>query len=142
MADAPSPFVVVLCTTPSPEVSAELARGLVAAELAACVNVVPGVRSIYRWQGETHDDAESLLVIKTRTQRFDALAQWLTEHHPYAEPEIIALPIAQGSQSYLAWLAAMTSPAGTSEAEAAQETQETRETGETARSQRSKSEAE
>lgn len=108
MADSTTSFVVVLCTTPSPEVSAELARGLVTAELAACVNVISGVRSIYRWQGETHDDAESLLIIKTQAACFDGLAQWIREHHPYSEPEIIALPIASGSQSYLDWVVDMT----------------------------------
>jgi periplasmic divalent cation tolerance protein len=108
MPDTPAPYIVVLCTAPTSDVSAELARGLVEAELAACVNIVPAVRSIYRWQGTTHDDAESLLVIKSRSARFDALAQWLRKHHPYSEPEIIALPIADGSPTYLAWIASLT----------------------------------
>lgn len=102
----------MLCTAPSADVGAQLARGLVEAELAACVNIVPEVRSIYRWQGETHDDAEQLLVIKTRASRFEQLAQWIRSHHPYSEPEIIALPITAGSPSYLAWVAAMTQETG------------------------------
>jgi periplasmic divalent cation tolerance protein len=108
MSDAAPTFVVVLCTTPSPEVSAQLARGLVEAELAACVNILPSVRSIYRWQGATHDDAESMMVIKTRAARVDELTAWLRTQHPYSEPEIIALPISAGSSSYLAWVASLT----------------------------------
>jgi periplasmic divalent cation tolerance protein len=96
--------LVVLCTTPSAEVGAALARKLVEAKLAACVNIIPAVRSIYRWQGETKDDAESQLLIKTRSARFAALEQLLRQQHPYSEPEIIALPIVQGSASYLSWL--------------------------------------
>lgn len=108
MPDSTSTFAVVLCTTPSPDVSAELARGLVEAELAACVNILPGVRSIYRWQGATHDDAESLMVIKTQAARFESLAAWIRSHHPYSEPEVIMLPIAAGSPTYLAWIASLT----------------------------------
>ena len=108
MAESEETFIVVLCTTPSPEVSAELARGIVEGQLAACVNILPGVRSIYRWQGSTHDDSESLMLIKTRAARFDALADWIKKHHPYDEPEIIALAIAAGSPSYLAWIASLT----------------------------------
>ena len=108
MPELTSTFAVVLCTTPSEDVSAQLARGLVEAELAACVNIVPAVRSIYRWQGATQDDAESLMVIKTQAARFDALAEWIRKHHPYSEPEIILLPIHAGSPSYLAWIASLT----------------------------------
>ena len=101
-------FLVVLCTTPSPEVGAELGRGLVEQKLAACVNIVPGLRSIYSWQGETKDDAECQLLIKTRRTRFEALAEYIREHHPYEEPEIIALPVVAGSATYLAWVAGQT----------------------------------
>lgn len=108
MTPSPDSFLVVLCTAPSPEVGAELGRGLVEQKLAACVNIVPGLRSIYHWQGETKDDSECQLLIKTRRARFEALASWIREHHPYSEPEIIALPIVTGSPSYLAWVAAQT----------------------------------
>ena len=108
MSDLSSTFVVVLCTTPNEDVSAQLARGLVETGLAACVNIVPAIRSIYRWQGATQDDAESLMMIKTQAARFEALAAWIREHHPYSEPEVIALPISAGSPSYLAWLASLT----------------------------------
>jgi periplasmic divalent cation tolerance protein len=100
--------LVVLCTTPSAEVGAALARKLVEAKLAACVNIIPAIRSIYRWQGETKDDAESQLVIKTQSVCYPALERLIRDHHPYDEPEIIALPITRGSPSYLSWLRAET----------------------------------
>jgi periplasmic divalent cation tolerance protein len=110
MIDTAETYVVILCTAPDAEVGAELGRGLVDEQLAACVNIVPGVRSIYRWQGATKDDSEVQLLIKTRRGRFEAVAQWLGAHHPYTEPEIIALPILVGTASYLGWLHEQTSP--------------------------------
>ena len=68
------------------------------------MNVVAGVRSFYRWQGNVEDDAEVQLLIKTSRQRFDALERWLTANHPYDVPEIIALPVVAGSAAYLSWL--------------------------------------
>ena len=108
MAESTESHVVVLCTVPTPEVGAEIGRGLVEGKLAACVNIVPGLRSIYVWDGETKDDSECQLLIKTRQGRFDALASWIRAHHPYSEPEILALPILAGSSSYLAWISAQT----------------------------------
>lgn len=96
--------ILVLSTAPDADVAARLARGLVDGKLAACVNVIGGLRSFYRWEGEVHDDAEVQLLIKSRQHRFDALEAWLREHHPYDIPEIIALPIGGGSKDYLAWL--------------------------------------
>ena len=102
--------IVVLCTAPADaECAAELARGLVEARLAACVNLIPGVRSFYRWEGAIQDDPEVQLVIKTRRGRFAQLEAWLNEHHPYDVPEILALPIAQGATPYLDWLEKQTS---------------------------------
>ena len=99
--------LVVLCTAPAdPEVSARLARGLVASRLAACVNVIAGLRSFYRWEGEVQDDPESQLLIKTTAARLDALKAHLEEHHPYDVPEILALPVREGSTAYLAWVRA------------------------------------
>lgn len=95
---------LVLCTAPDADVAARLARGVVEAKLAACVNVIGGVRSYYVWKGELSDDSEVQLVIKTRKTHLAALEAHLFEHHPYEVPEILALPIAQGSRSYLAWL--------------------------------------
>ncbi|ABS25388.1 divalent-cation tolerance protein CutA [Anaeromyxobacter sp. Fw109-5] len=97
--------LVVLVTAPSPEQAAELARALVEERLAACGNVVPAVRSIYRWEGKVHDDAEALLVLKTTRGRFEALRERVLALHPYDVPEVLALPVEAGSAPYLAWLA-------------------------------------
>lgn len=100
--------LVVLVTTPTPERAAEIARALVDERLAACGNVVPGLRSIYRWEGKVQEDAEALLVLKTTRARFDALRARVLALHPYELPEVIALPIEAGSAPYLAWIAAET----------------------------------
>jgi len=97
--------LVVLSTFPSADKAAEVARALVDAKLAACVNIVPAIRSIYRWQGAVSDDAETLAIIKTTTERYAALAELLTSLHPYDVPEMLALPVAAGHAPYLAWLA-------------------------------------
>lgn len=98
--------VVVLCTLPSPEVAAEVARAVVGERLAACVNLVPAVRSIYRWEGAVEDATETLAIIKTTAEGYAALAARVTELHPYAVPELLALPVAAGHAPYLAWVAA------------------------------------
>ncbi|HEX9050084.1 MAG TPA: divalent-cation tolerance protein CutA [Anaeromyxobacter sp.] len=100
--------LVVLVTTPSPERAAEIARTLVEERLAACGNVVPGLRSIYRWEGKVQDDAEALLLLKTTRARFDALRDRVLALHPYEVPEVIALPVEAGSAAYLAWIAGET----------------------------------
>lgn len=101
---------LVLCTCPDIVVAETLARRVVAEHLAACVNLVPQLRSIYRWQGEIHDDAEVLLLIKTTAARFDALRQRLLELHPYELPEIVAVNIDSGLPRYLDWIAQQTRP--------------------------------
>jgi periplasmic divalent cation tolerance protein len=100
--------VVVLVTTPTPERAAEIARAVVEERLAACGNVVPGLRSIYRWEGKVQDDAEALLVLKTTRARFELLRERVLSLHPYQVPEVIALPVEAGSAPYLAWIAAET----------------------------------
>jgi periplasmic divalent cation tolerance protein len=100
--------LVVLVTAPSAEKAAELARALVEERLAACGNVVPGLRSIYRWEGKVHDDAEALLVLKTTRARFEALRDRVLALHPYEVPEVLALPVEAGSAAYLAWIGAET----------------------------------
>jgi periplasmic divalent cation tolerance protein len=97
--------VVVLSTFPDAEKAAEIARVLVDEQLAACVNLIATVRSIYRWQAAVHDDAEALAIIKTTADCYPALAARLAELHPYEVPEIIALPLTEGHPPYLAWLA-------------------------------------
>jgi periplasmic divalent cation tolerance protein len=97
--------LVVLSTFPDAETAARVARTLVDERLAACVNLVPVVRSIYRWQGAISDDAEALAIIKTTADRYAALAARIAALHPYQVPEIVALPLAGGHPPYLAWLA-------------------------------------
>jgi len=98
--------VVVLVTAPDATSGGELARALVAERLAACANLVPGVRSIYRWEGEVQDDAEVLLVIKTAAGRLGAVVERVTALHPYDVPEVLALPAGGGSAAYLEWVVA------------------------------------
>ncbi len=100
--------LVVLVTAPSAEEAAAIARAVVGERLAACGNVVPAIRSIYRWEGELHDDAEALLVLKTTRGRFEALRDRVLALHPYDVPEVVALPVEAGSAAYLAWIAAET----------------------------------
>ena len=100
--------LVVLVTVPTPERAAELARALVGERLAACGNVVPGLRSVYRWEGKVQEDDEALLVLKTTRARFEALRDRVLALHPYDVPEVLALPVEAGSAAYLAWLAAET----------------------------------
>ena len=102
---------VVLCTVPSEEVGADLARSLVAEHLAACVNIVPGLRSIYRYKGVLEDDRELLLVVKTSADCYPRLEQRIRELHPYEVCEVIALDVVAGSQPYLDWLTQETSVA-------------------------------
>ena len=95
---------IAFTTCDSVEAATTLARALVGRRLVACVNVVPGVRSIYRWKGEVHEDAEALLVMKTDAQRLPSLTAAVEELHSYDVPELIALPVASGSQPYLDWI--------------------------------------
>jgi periplasmic divalent cation tolerance protein len=97
--------VMVLVTSPSAEQAAALARSLVEEGLAACGNVLPGVRSIYRWEGAVCDEPEALLVLKTERAAFEALRARVVALHPYQCPEVIALPIEAGHSPYLAWIA-------------------------------------
>jgi len=106
MDPSPSPVRVALSTAPDVETGARIARALVEERLAACVNLVPAVRSIYRWQGAVEADTEVLLVIKTRAERIDALASRLRVLHPYELPELVALPVVAGLGPYLDWVAA------------------------------------
>jgi periplasmic divalent cation tolerance protein len=101
-------LIVVNVTAPNLATAERLARAVVEESLAACCTLVPAVRSIYRWQGAVHDDIEVLLVIKTRAALLDALTARVRALHPYTLPEVIALPIAGGSEPYLAWVRAET----------------------------------
>jgi periplasmic divalent cation tolerance protein len=96
--------LVVLSTVGKAEDAERIGRALVERRLAACVNVLPAVTSIYRWKGKMEKDEERVLVIKTRAERFASLKQALVLLHPYEVPEVIALPITDGHQPYLDWL--------------------------------------
>jgi len=96
--------LVVFSTVPSRAVGQKLARSLVEKHLAACVNVIPGILSIYRWQGQIEESAEELLVIKTTSLLYTKLEAFLLQEHPYETPEILALAADRVSPSYLAWL--------------------------------------
>ena len=97
-------FIVVYVTVGSPDEGDRLARALVEERLAACVNRIRPVQSVYRWQGKVEQSEEELLIIKTRRELFGRLQKRVRELHSYSVPEIIALPIVEGSESYLKWL--------------------------------------
>jgi periplasmic divalent cation tolerance protein len=100
--------IAVLVTCASEEEASKIAHSLVEERLAACVNILSPIRSIYRWEGKICDEKEFLLVIKTQKKKFEVLEKKVKSLHSYSVPEIIALPIVQGSSSYLEWLAEMT----------------------------------
>ncbi len=96
--------LVVLSTAPNDEAAAQIATILVREKLAACVNVVAGVRSFYRWEGALQIDDEVLMIIKTDAAHLEQLTERLVAEHPYECPEVVALPIAGGYEGYLSWL--------------------------------------
>lgn len=100
--------IVVLITASNEDDAARIAKTLVESRLAGCVNIVRGIRSIYSWQGKIEDDAEVLMVVKTQRKLFDDLSKKVKELHSYTVPEIIALPIVEGSDDYLNWLKEVT----------------------------------
>lgn len=99
-----SQHLVVLSTVARAEDAERIARALVERRLAACVSVVPGLVSLYRWKGNVERDDERLLVIKTRRERLAPLREAIAELHPYELPELLALPVEAGSPDYLEWL--------------------------------------
>jgi periplasmic divalent cation tolerance protein len=106
-------MIVVLSTCPDEATAARLARCLIDEELAACVSRVPGVRSTYRWEGRIQEDGEVLLVIKTIEPILGTLTARIAALHPYEVPEVIAIPVAGGSERYLDWVGqSVASPGG------------------------------
>ncbi|MGH7871469.1 MAG: divalent-cation tolerance protein CutA, partial [Candidatus Binatia bacterium] len=97
-------FIVVYVTAGSPEEGEKLARTLVEERLAACVNRIKSIQSVFRWQGQVEQSEEELLIIKSRKELFPALEKRVRELHSYAVPEVIALPLIAGSPAYLGWL--------------------------------------
>jgi periplasmic divalent cation tolerance protein len=100
--------IVALVTCGSEEEATKIANLLVEEHLAACVNIIPSVRSLYRWEGKIWDEREWILIIKTQKKRFEELEKKVKSLHSYSVPEIIGLPVVEGSASYLKWLEEMT----------------------------------
>jgi periplasmic divalent cation tolerance protein len=100
--------LIVFITASGEDEAAKISRALVEARLAGCVNIIKNIRSIYSWQGKIEDEKEVLMVAKTQKPLFDSLMKRVKELHSYTVPEIIALPITQGSEDYLKWLKEVT----------------------------------
>ncbi|MCZ2154437.1 MAG: divalent-cation tolerance protein CutA [Bryobacterales bacterium] len=96
--------IMVFSTVPSEEVATAIARAVVQEELAACVNILPGITSVYRWQGAVDTSSEFLLIFKTRGALFEALRARIVALHPYEVPEVVAVPITAGHTPYLEWI--------------------------------------
>lgn len=107
--------ILVYTTVADRDTASSLAELLVEARLAACVHVVPGIRSVYRWQGKVQRDEEVQLVIKSEVSRFDAIAALLREHHPYELPEVLSVRVDRGSHEYLDWITRETAPGASKE---------------------------
>lgn len=96
---------VVLMTAPDREVAVQIVRRLVEEQLVACGNVLPGMVSIYRWEGEVQEDPEALVILKTHEDSLSRLMRRVPELHPYDVPELLALPVTEGLSSYIDWVA-------------------------------------
>jgi len=100
--------IVVFITAPNEDEAAKISKALVEARLAGCVNIIKNIRSIYSWQEKIEDEKEVLMIVKTQKPLFDSLMKKVEELHSYKVPEIIALPIVDGSVEYLRWLREVT----------------------------------
>ena len=96
---------VAFVTTPDDKLAKKLAQGLVEKKLAACVNIIPHIQSIYMWEGKVNEDNEYLMMIKTRTSRMDEVIKFVRENHSYSVAEVITLPIEKNNAPYLSWIA-------------------------------------
>ena len=103
-----SAYIIVLNTAPSLRIARKIAQTLIKEGLAACVNIIPQVRSYYKWQGKLYNEPEVMLLIKTTRPRFRSLHNRIKELHPYQVPEIVSLNISAGSKDYLAWIKSLT----------------------------------
>ena len=104
--------VLMYATFPDAKAAERIGAELVAARLAACVNVIPGMRSIYRWAGEIQRDQEVVAIVKTRTALAERVVGWIRVAHPYSNPAAVIVPVAGGSADFLAWIVAETGGAG------------------------------
>ena len=100
--------LIIYITAPNEEEGSRIARALVEERLAGCVNIVKTIRSIYRWQENIEDDTETLMIVKTQKRLFESLENRVRELHSYTVPEIIAVPVVEGSRAYLKWLEEVT----------------------------------
>jgi len=100
--------IVVLTTLPNAEAAAEVAKAVVGEKLAACANILPPLRSIYRWKGKVQDESEVLVLLKTRQAQYERLKSRILELHPYDVPEVLAVAVEQGHGAYLDWIATET----------------------------------
>jgi periplasmic divalent cation tolerance protein len=110
MSDASSEPIAVFITAPNREEASRLAEILVSERLAACVQILPDIESVYRWKEKTERQQEVLIIVKTTDEKFEALERAVREIHSYETPEIVALPIIAGTKTYLEWLTASVSP--------------------------------
>ncbi len=99
-----SDFVLALSTLPGDFDATELAQDLVGSGLAACITILPGIKSVYIWKGVPQTDQEQQLVIKTTSEQVDALWDMLRDRHPYEVPEFVVIPVVDGSEEYLKWV--------------------------------------
>lgn len=100
----PTHHQLILCTCPDRDTADKIARLLVTGQLAACVNILPGILSVYTWQGQVESAQEHLLLIKSSKDRYRALEAAIRDNHPYDVPEIIAVPVEAGLPEYLHWI--------------------------------------
>ena len=107
--------IVILVTAANRDEGRKIARHLVEAQLAACVNVIPAIESVYRWQGQTLEEGECLLIIKSAGALFAEIESNIVRLHSYQTPEIICLPIVEGSRKYLQWMSESVKPLGAGE---------------------------
>jgi periplasmic divalent cation tolerance protein len=96
--------LLVLTTLPSANAAAEVAKAVVGEKLAACANILPALRSIYRWEGKVQDENEVLVLLKTRQGQYERLKARILELHPYEVPEVLAIAVEQGHGAYLDWI--------------------------------------
>jgi periplasmic divalent cation tolerance protein len=96
--------VLIYSTFPSPEAAAEVGKELVEARLAACVNIIPGMRSIYRWEGKITQDSEAVMIIKTRASLAETVMGATKQRHSYTNPALLVIPLDGGAADYLGWL--------------------------------------
>ena len=101
--------LLVLTTCPDQGTATRIATALIEERLAACVNQVPGIRSLYHWEGRIEHDTEVLMLVKTTATVYERMEALIRKHHPYELPEVIAVPFAAGSKAYLEWITKSTS---------------------------------